>query len=69
MTKIEAFSLLDIRPDVIIQNIKRLGNYTVTINSEEPGYFKINILPDLTAAHKTALTTLINSVGVAVITP
>jgi len=70
MSKIEVFSITDVRPGVLITNISRLtGVYTVVISLEENGHFIVNTTPDLNATDKTTLTTLCGKVGIVVITP
>lgn len=62
MTIIQLESLLDIRPDVIYQWAKRNARVAKTIE-ESTGYFRIEVLPDLTASQKTILQVEINKIG------
>ncbi len=67
MTIIELSSFLDIRPDRLINWAKRKGK-TGTEISEQAGFFKIEIKPDLTAGEKSGLQTELDKVGRGIIT-
>lgn len=68
MSEIKAYSLGEIRPNMIIEIGKRLG-YTLTVNEEGDGYFRVNTAPDLTAAHKVIVLQLIDRQGYGSVTP
>ena len=71
MSSVECFSILDIRPEVILTNINKLQNgpYTISINQEQPGHFKISVTPQLSAVDKTTLINLCSKVGLVTILP
>ena len=68
MSSVTVYSFAAINPSVIVSIGKRLG-YSVEINEESTGYFRVNTTPDLSAQHKIIVLQLIDRIGYGVVTP